>query len=406
MVNQVRLNALDKFKCTGSACPQNCCTVNWEIEVDPPTLVRWQESPELLNGKSLNQCIKSVTKEGKTLATLLKANNNTCILLDNDRLCSLQSNHGHEYLPATCRDYPRARTNSELLDLDSAVLSCPEITRLVLFDKTDEPVFSSTENKPYLSRYPGDASPAYIQIKYSTGKFVNAVLREKKYGLNIRLFYLTHAFSSFHSEMQKIGYTKALAKKYFATVKTDLLQIHTGHKAGEIRLNPATAGSYWRSVFMLISSRKENFQGLEIDRELEALCRKEDDSHEHFGKIYELICGYAQKYEKYIGKQKSQVYERYILVSLITKKFPYKKTEFNMTAILVASMSTAAAIQLMIWMHVDGHSTLSDEVLQKIIYRTEGLIGHSVKGIVETLKEDPHMLMLEKYAEVFLDVFC
>lgn len=405
MVNQVRLNALDKFKCTGSACPQNCCTVNWKIEVDPATLVRWQEAPQLLDGKPLNQCVESITKEGITFSSLLKANHNTCILLDSDQLCSLQSNHGHEYLPATCRDYPRVNTNSELLDLDSAVLSCPEITRLVLFDETDKPIFSSSENKPYLSRYPGDASPAYIQIKYSTGKFVNEVLREKKYGLHIRLFYLTQAFSNFHSEMQKTGYTRALAKKYFATVKTDLLQIHAGFKAGKIRPNPVTAGSYWRSVFMLIFSRKADFQGFEIDDKFEALCVKEDNSHAHFEKIYELICEYIQKYEKYIGKQKSQVYERYILVSLITKKFPYKKIEFNMTALLVANMSTTAAIQLMIWMHVGGQSTLSDEMLQKIIYRTEGLIGHSTKRIIDTLKEDPHMLMLEKYAEVFLDLF-
>ncbi|MGE3272764.1 MAG: flagellin lysine-N-methylase [Chloroflexota bacterium] len=132
---------LARFQCIGSACEDHCCAGWGGIDVDPPTAEAYrqliadgdQRAWQLnLMGK-LQPNPDAWPDEGWPAALIPLNQSDPCPFLDDDRLCSIQGNLGEALLSTTCDTFPRQAT---LLDgqIDLAGrLSCPEITRLVLF---------------------------------------------------------------------------------------------------------------------------------------------------------------------------------------------------------------------------------------------------------------------------------
>lgn len=139
----VALRHVTRFSCIGSACEDLCCEGS-QVEVDQSRLAHIRKivrkDPALQ--ATFNEAVELMplgARSRESFAQLRKNAGGGCLLLDADRLCSLQKNLGEEALPNICRAYPRSSfampTGLEL----SATLGCPEVTRLALLapDGTD-----------------------------------------------------------------------------------------------------------------------------------------------------------------------------------------------------------------------------------------------------------------------------
>ena len=136
------------FRCIGPACEDTCCH-GWSIPVDKATYEQYQEFPEgdlrVLTAQYVSINTVNATDSLYAQISLTAAKN--CPFLTDERLCGIQSQHGAEYLSATCSIYPRVLNQAEgELEL-SLYLSCPEAARMVLLN----PDFAEIDSaeKPY-----------------------------------------------------------------------------------------------------------------------------------------------------------------------------------------------------------------------------------------------------------------
>lgn len=148
------------FKCTGSACPQNCCgrwgRVLWTNEEHERLVSR--EMPEELRVKigaafvqeqnplyTEQAACNTAEKAGADVAdrglypeqTFWNINliNSACPFLSENGLCSLQMQFGEEILSATCAVYPRVSVFNNSVLTRGCFTSCPEVLRILFTDE-------------------------------------------------------------------------------------------------------------------------------------------------------------------------------------------------------------------------------------------------------------------------------
>lgn len=149
------------FSCLAAACPDSCCK-EWTVDVDPASATRYRALPGNL-GNRLRSVLKD-TDDG----TVMEIENRRCPMWQQDGLCRIQAELGHEALCQTCRDFPRLRHDyGNFVEL-GLELSCPEAARLIL----------TSENWEMLvAEQPGDTEPEYdTDAMHTLRKSRNAVL--------------------------------------------------------------------------------------------------------------------------------------------------------------------------------------------------------------------------------------
>lgn len=120
----------DKFQCLAGACPDGCC-YGWTVDIDSDTAARYRALPGPL-GDRLRQVLTD-TDDG----TVMEIENGRCPMWQDDGLCRIQSELGHEALSCVCRTFPRlSHDYGNFVDLDLE-LSCPEAARLI-FTECDQ----------------------------------------------------------------------------------------------------------------------------------------------------------------------------------------------------------------------------------------------------------------------------
>lgn len=140
MVDEIRTvlipTYLEQFSCIGSTCEDTCC-VGWRVEVDHTTYKKYEKIQDNEMNTVLNESMKknlSNPTESYYASISLKPSDNSCPLLNEEKLCSLQLKLGEDYLSDVCVAYPRI-TNKVNMELEkSASPSCPEAARLILLN--------------------------------------------------------------------------------------------------------------------------------------------------------------------------------------------------------------------------------------------------------------------------------
>ncbi len=113
------------FSCIAAACPDSCCK-EWIVDVDPDSAACYRA----LKG-DLGDRLRAVLKDTEC-GSVMEIENGRCPMWQQDGLCRIQAELGHDALCKTCREFPRLRHdygNFAELDLE---LSCPEAARLIL----------------------------------------------------------------------------------------------------------------------------------------------------------------------------------------------------------------------------------------------------------------------------------
>ena len=113
------------FSCLAAACPDSCCK-EWTVDVDENAAAYYRTLSGPL-GDRLRQVLQD-TDSG----TIMQIENGRCPMWQENRLCRIQSELGHEALCKTCREFPRLTHDyGDFVEL-GLELSCPEAAKFIL----------------------------------------------------------------------------------------------------------------------------------------------------------------------------------------------------------------------------------------------------------------------------------
>ena len=126
----------NQFQCLASACPATCCA-GWQIVIDEKT----QEKYRNYKGSFGNRLKNSIDWKDGTFQQY----HGRCAFLNEENLCDIHIEAGHDALCRTCRRYPKHVEVYENEREVSLSLSCPAAARLIMGQK--QPCrFRSVEN--------------------------------------------------------------------------------------------------------------------------------------------------------------------------------------------------------------------------------------------------------------------
>ena len=115
----------DTFRCIAAACPDSCCK-EWAVDVDSEAAAYYRS----LSG-ALGDRLRAVLKDSED-GTIMEIENGRCPMWQQDGLCRIHAELGHEALCQTCRDFPRLRHDYGSFVELGLELSCPEAAKLIL----------------------------------------------------------------------------------------------------------------------------------------------------------------------------------------------------------------------------------------------------------------------------------
>lgn len=134
-----------QFQCLAGACPDSCCK-EWTVDVDPQAAQYYRQ----LNG-SLGDRLRQVLTDTPD-GTVMTIENGRCPMWQDDSLCRIQAELGHDALCKTCREFPRLTHDyGDFVEL-GLELSCPEAARLIL---------TGQQHHLLATSQPGGTAPEY-----------------------------------------------------------------------------------------------------------------------------------------------------------------------------------------------------------------------------------------------------
>ena len=136
-----RISYYDAFVCAGGACTESCCR-GWGILVEDEAWERFRAERNLF-GIRLRLSVRG--KEER----LLNRNRLRCPFLERSGLCAMQRKRGHDFLPLTCRQYPRKHHHLGIRAEEYLDLSCVEAARLFLSEQRMPQLMHTQEEVGY-----------------------------------------------------------------------------------------------------------------------------------------------------------------------------------------------------------------------------------------------------------------
>jgi lysine-N-methylase len=193
------LRYMDRFACIGPECEDNCC-YGWRVEVDRRTREKLAAASALTSREErqrVKAAIQPIKQPGRRepLYFIRMRPDENCPMLEGDGLCHIQARFGEKLLPDVCATYPRRiQTIGDAVEL-SGMMSCPEISRQVLLHEDSMDLLPLDRDR--LPRVvvadgmdPRDLRP-YFRLMMEVRAFMLRVLRDKRWSLEQRLFFMT-----------------------------------------------------------------------------------------------------------------------------------------------------------------------------------------------------------------------
>ncbi len=116
-----------QFRCLAAACPDSCCA-SWVVDVDEETAARYRALPGPLGDRLRQALCRNALDEPYYMGIV----DGRCPMWQQDGLCAIQVELGHDALCEVCRSFPRLRHEyGEFTEL-GLDLACPAAARLIL----------------------------------------------------------------------------------------------------------------------------------------------------------------------------------------------------------------------------------------------------------------------------------
>ena len=179
----------ESFRCLGSNCDDTCCQ-GWGVYVDKASYKKYRAAPALRSAAAEHIELNPDVRDNFKYARIKLKPDNRCPFLTTGNLCSIQEQHGAEFLSKTCARYPRALVRFDGKLQKALYLSCPEAARLVLMS----PQLLPPQDAPRYHEFPLEQSQNSVSSSSALARqmrnFALDLLRDRTYPLWQRLFLL------------------------------------------------------------------------------------------------------------------------------------------------------------------------------------------------------------------------
>jgi lysine-N-methylase len=247
--DQLQPHYAERFRCIGPECEESCCQ-GWGMYVDKATYKKYRATPSLRQATAEHIQINPDARNNFQYARIQFPASNRCPFLADDNLCSIQKEHGSEFLSETCTRYPRALARFDGKMQRALYLSCPEAARIVLLN----PQLLPADRPRYQQFTPAESSRTtsserdLLQLR----AFALDLLQDETYPLWQRMFVLgvicrrTHELTA----AQQTAQVSSLLAQYATMLKQGSLRPHLDNI-------PARPGLQLDLVLQLIRLRFE-----------------------------------------------------------------------------------------------------------------------------------------------------
>ena len=174
------------FKCEGDICNARCCK-GFQVDIDRQTHEKYKSiKDKAIRSKILNTLIWN--SSSGTYRMKLKTGA-VCPMLQDDCLCFIQKNFGHEFLSDVCADYPRRTFVVDQVVERSMALTCPVAARLALLNpepmKFVQTTFKTTRSNSFF--YLSVSEVPTRKYLLTLQEFSIDILQDRRFSLNNRL---------------------------------------------------------------------------------------------------------------------------------------------------------------------------------------------------------------------------
>ncbi len=190
----IRASYAESFRCIGSDCEDTCCQ-GWNVLIDQTAFEKYKSLP-VGNLHALIDASVLPIPEGATPTAFAKIQmngENQCPLLTADRLCSIHSELGEEYLSHACATYPKIVQSIGGVRETALTLSCPEAARIVLLNPkllTQRQFASKDFSDEATEAVSADGTSTFLPWSRSIRQAVLNLVANRAYPLWQRLFLL------------------------------------------------------------------------------------------------------------------------------------------------------------------------------------------------------------------------
>ncbi|MBZ9624554.1 flagellin lysine-N-methylase [Clostridium sp. FP2] len=390
------------FHCTSLDCKDDCC-YGWKVTIDKDTYKKCRkvQKTALRNELSRHILIDKHRKTFNDYAYISIEKDKSCPFQCEEKLCKIHRDLGEEYLSLTCKNYPRLYAKVDSIFEASLDMSCPEVAKLVLFNK-ESLAFEEVETNKDLNNSLG------IVIDTKSIPIYN-------YFWDIRVGVITILQNRKLSIEQRLILVGLMINKIEESKKNGKLESITGHI--DYYVNKIDSDE----LRELIESLPNNLGiQMKILEQIIAFCsngtlrKNYVDSIEKFKKglkiedeiqMEECIKAYKEAtkeyYEPYI-KDREYIFENYLVNDVFQRMFPYKDENFfNEYMILVLNYSI---IRLLLTGMASCDKELTDTMVIDLIYSFSRDVLHNnvfIKSFIDALNESKfntlsHMIVLIK----------
>ncbi len=120
-----QISYFENFRCSEGKCAETCC-MGWLIPLDEDDVARYKAE------KSVLLKMRLMLAMSEHSVPVFNSSCGECTFHDKNGLCSLQLARGHEYIPETCRSYPRYYRNYGEFEERYLDLSCLEASNMLV----------------------------------------------------------------------------------------------------------------------------------------------------------------------------------------------------------------------------------------------------------------------------------
>ena len=180
---------VSKFQCDGAICPANCCKRDWRILIDEETFEKYKKLES-----AAHEITKHLEKNPEGAGYLIEQAEGGCPLMTENCLCSIQREHGEEFLSQTCLSYPRQLYNFGEIIERTLTPTCPLAAELIFKSSRLEfetvplklPEWAQGKLTVGATKVPEKILPCIIEIQLTAV----SVLQERRLSIDERLIIL------------------------------------------------------------------------------------------------------------------------------------------------------------------------------------------------------------------------
>jgi lysine-N-methylase len=174
MNNIVKVDFYDDFSCIADKCSFSCCK-GWKIIVDIDTYNKWKSDETQSEYLCKNVKFKKISMGTEYFIKM--GNHMNCPFLDEKSLCNIVINHGEDYLPKTCKTFPRLENSFGNINEYSLSCACPAVVDIInVINGKMKFSFNFDEN-----------IKKNIPIEYNIREVMITILQNSKFSINDRI---------------------------------------------------------------------------------------------------------------------------------------------------------------------------------------------------------------------------